>query len=542
MATESLGKYKGVEINADKNDQTAIQNKMKEIDTQTINSTALTPTTPIRPADVPQSTNTPALQGTIEEQAKQYTDTVVSDKALTEAKTARDDSLAKLTERITGSKGKTTLTDEYYTKEVDPAKKELNDINNQILQEQNSLRRRVESIEKNNRGATAEGIAQEVRMATKESLATQADLSIIQLAKQNNYFGAKEIADRKVAAQLEDDAQELKVLEFTYLENKELFTKAEQRQFETQQAERTRLLQKEANDLKAVNDFAIEALRNGAPVDAVRRIQGAKTLDEAIGIGGAYLRPAPKAVPTQIIDLNGRKVLINSSTGEIIKEIGGGTGDNSLELMGAENNINTINDVINSSALDSTVGTNALARTKPGFWNAAKRFISGALAGGAAGAAAGLPFAGVGAIPGAIIGALTTGTVRALQGTKDELTGDRQNFIGSVEQLSTQLSLDKLIQAKAEGAAFGALSDSELLLLSKAASKLSTWAIKDSTGKVIGYDAAEKDFKAEMDKINNFAKLDYVLSGGNPTSVGIQITPDGGYWVQNSDGTLTRLR
>lgn len=278
-------KVKADKVQADLNESI----KSGSIANQPINGKMLAPATPIKPVTAPTPTNGAALAGTIDAQAQQYAASIVSDQALSDSKNAKDAALKALTDRITGNKGETGLTDEYYKGTVDPAKKELDDINNQIRAEQHSLDRRVQAIEKNPRGATAQGIDQEVRAVTKESLATQADLSIIQMAKQDNYFGAKEIADRKVAAQLEDQAAELKSLELTYNENKSAFDKNEQRQFETQQAERTRLLTKEATELKAVNDLAINALQNGAPVDVVRKMQQATTQDEAISYGGNYI-------------------------------------------------------------------------------------------------------------------------------------------------------------------------------------------------------------------------------------------------------------
>ena len=124
----------------------------------------------------------------------------------------------------------------------------------------------------------------------------------------------------------------------------------------------------------------------------------------------------------------------------------------------------------------------------------------------------------------------------------DTATGERQNYIASVEKLRSQLSLDSLINAKAKGATFGALSDTEMRILSASASKLGTWAIADDTGKVSGYSANEKDFKKELNTINNFAKLDYILKGGDPASVGVQVMPDGSLVAQNSDGTYTQLQ
>jgi len=84
----------------------------------------------------------------------------------------------------------------------------------------------------------------------------------------------------------------------------------------------------------------------------------------------------------------------------------------------------------------------------------------------------------------------------------DKLTGATQDFIAGVERLSSGLSLESLIEAKSRGATFGALSDSEMKILSSAASKLGTWKIKDKDGNTVGYNASEKTFKDELDNIN----------------------------------------
>jgi len=99
-----------------------------------------------------------------------------------------------------------------------------------------------------------------------------------------------------------------------------------------------------------------------------------------------------------------------------------------------------------------------------------------------------------------------------------------------------------LIRAKAQGATFGALSDSELQILSNSATKIESWAEKDGKGNVVGYKVSEGTFKKELDRINNFAKLDYVLKGGDPANVGVQLMDDGKYWTKNSDGSFTQIQ
>ena len=121
------------------------------------------------------------------------------------------------------------------------------------------------------------------------------------------------------------------------------------------------------------------------------------------------------------------------------------------------------------------------------------------------------------------------------------LTGGKQNFVAGIEQLRSDLNLQALIDAKARGATFGALSDQELKILSNAATKLGSWAVQNDSGQVTGYNVNETEFRRELDKINNFAKLDFVLKGGEPTDVGVIRMADGSYWVTNSDGSMTQL-
>jgi len=110
----------------------------------------------------------------------------------------------------------------------------------------------------------------------------------------------------------------------------------------------------------------------------------------------------------------------------------------------------------------------------------------------------------------------------------DRLTGAKQDFIAGVEQLVSGLSLDALIQAKAQGATFGALSDSELQILSASASKIGTWRQTDKNGNVTGYKASEKSMKEELDRISK------TFSKGE--NVNRQVMDDGTVWELQPDG------
>jgi hypothetical protein len=80
--------------------------------------------------------------------------------------------------------------------------------------------------------------------------------------------------------------------------------------------------------------------------------------------------------------------------------------------------------------------------------------------------------------------------------------GQKADFINSVEQLVSDLSLESLIQAKSRGATFGALSDSEMKVLASAATTIGNMRIYDKSGNVKGYRSTEGRFKEELEKIS----------------------------------------
>ena len=115
--------------------------------------------------------------------------------------------------------------------------------------------------------------------------------------------------------------------------------------------------------------------------------------------------------------------------------------------------------------------------------------------------------------------------------------GKAQTFIATVEQIAGQLTIDKLVQAKSSGATFGALSDSEQRLLAGSASKLGSWAIKDKTGKTVGYKVPETEVVKELQKIKEFAVLDYERKTGkkyidDPLNLGVAESDPLNLWIQ----------
>jgi len=185
---------------------------------------------------------------------------------------------------------------------------------------------------------------------------------------------------------------------------------------------------------------------------------------------------------TSVQEVNGRKVLINNQTGDVIRDLGmadgtggggkivtingvdyiqnpdgtltepvlPGGGINQQELEAANEKVALIDSLLNSKGLSGAVGTYGISR-----WT---------------------PF------------------------TADK--GARQEFAAGVNQLISQETLDNLIAVKAQGATFGALSETELDILKQSASKIGTWMQRDKNGNPTGkFEVSEEAFKKELNRM-----------------------------------------
>lgn len=255
-----------------------------------ISPDSLAAPTPMQITPAPVDTATAGMQGVLES-AQGETDTFLQDltKATQTAEAGKTSSLQQYLGSLMAP-GETALTAQQYSAEggVDAIQKELDAVNSKILQEQNALRRKVERIQSQG-GGLAPGAESEINNLERESLAKQADLYVIQMGVQGRFDSAKTIADRAVAAQLEADKQRQDVLSIIYQDNKEQFTKAEQREFETKQADRTRKIEEQAANKQATYELAIQAQMDGAPTAVVEQMMQAKSKEDALAIGGSYL-------------------------------------------------------------------------------------------------------------------------------------------------------------------------------------------------------------------------------------------------------------
>jgi len=220
----------------------------------TLNAPVQAPYTPTQPAP---TTGSAGLQGAISAGTDQFTQNL-ADQA-NAAKDPAQKGLSDLIQNMLNSEGATALTaKEYANTGVDSTQAELKTINNRILAEQRAADNEIRLAKENPLGLSTEGVNRQIQDIQDKSVQRQADLAVIQMAKQGQYDSAKQIADRAVAAKVERQKTINDALQLNYQELKDTFTKAEQRQFETAQKDRERTLEMTAYKEKAKYDQIIK--------------------------------------------------------------------------------------------------------------------------------------------------------------------------------------------------------------------------------------------------------------------------------------------
>lgn len=386
------------------------------------------------------------------------------------------------------------------------------------------IENKVREMEEQTGGKTIAGVRDEINAFTRRANAELADLAIQAQVAQGLVDSARQTIKDTLEAQfgpIEDRIA--RRTQYAQLAANDLT--------ESEKFKLTELNKKDEADQKEVSTFATNlantVFENGAPVGVRTKIfniagdyangkitkeQAQVKMSEAAGDYGVKKSTTSVKSP-DIQKINGVDMQWNPVTGKWETpsiSISGKTDASTLPLAQSKANVDQISE-LSENVVSSAVGTTPFSRSQPGFWR------------------------NLGKI------ATIVGAPQAIIGTYQRMTGGQQNFIAGIEQLRSNLNLEALINAKSKGATFGALSDQELQVLANAATKLGSWAVKNSDGMVIGYNTTESNLKKELEKINNFAKLDYIIKGGDPIEVGAQMQSDGSIWVKNND-VLTKIK
>lgn len=371
---------------------------------------------------------------------------------------------------------------------VNDVEKELNDINSQMRAEQQSLRRKIETVQ-TEAGLTKGQVNQEVSEIERVSLRKQADLAVIQQSVQGRYDSAKTIADRAIQAEMDFEKKKLDLLQLSYDRNKSLFDKSEQRLFETQQADRNRKLEQEEKRMQEISDLSLRALEEGAPTSIANAMRGAKTLEEAIGIGGRYIGSTDR----QAKGLSARKALIDLAK----------AGDrNAIAQLGYDPSIApqdiATRETVYGKAKEDVTRLNRLLENTTG-----RGVSSGILTGNlipalASGLFTGLGGATVGSvIPG--IGTIAGGVTTGLAGAGASFATTKkaqQTYLNDIDFIVKNLTFDRIKELSDQGVKLTPLSNADMQAIAQSSSVLAT-AIRrennDPTGKITKIDLPEDE-------------------------------------------------
>ena len=275
-----------------------------------------------------------------------------------------------------------------------------------------------------------------------------------------------------------------------------------------------------------MHDLAIKAAENGRSglISSITALDPTSPNFEAKyqALAGQALAPKPTGIKAPDLQNFGTSASpdwrqYNRTTGmwENVPGIAGTNAPNQdLVKAQAVKNVQDITDVLGNRALSTAVGTSWLTRGEGGW--------------------------------GSLLKSLTVvGAPNGLNAIYNNLTGKQQEFISGINQIASQLTLDKLVQAKQNGATFGALSDGERQMLANSATKLGTWAVHeggDPNKPVVGFNTNESALKKELFTIQNFARIDALNRGVDPKDIGAVPHADGTVWVRNPDGSYSQIK
>ena len=202
--------------------------------------------------------------------------------------------------------------------------KQIEEQNLLVTQKANQYQKNIQMLSGQGRGITTGIISgqtdRERRLAAADIGAETAILQAMQgnltLAKQT----AQDAIDLKYQPIEDEIAQKLQLLElnapnFTAEEKKKADITAGILQEQQQQIADRKQVEGDVSNVLA------EAAKNGATQDVLQKIKSAQNVNDAIINAGDFISAQPE-LETQVVDVGNKKVLINSITGEQIRDLG----------------------------------------------------------------------------------------------------------------------------------------------------------------------------------------------------------------------------
>lgn len=357
--------------------------------------------------------------------------------------------------------------------------KEKRDIDNRILKAQREYDLSVRDT-KDTFGTRAQKNAI-INELTDKYNRRVADLSIIKLARDGALADAQAEVSRKVEMEMASRRAKVDALSFLYFENKERFTTQEQRQFEEKIRQEERAYSEKFAEKQNLENFKLkmleQAMAGGAGNATLLRIQGASSMQDLMGISGIGsfgTGGSTGLIKPQIIKLeDGSQVLLDKD-GNVIKTYSSSTDTSTIQLDIEEqdNNefISLIDDLLsNRRGLEASSGA-VQSDLVGGFFSGGLTLAEG---GGFSAIARLTPL--IGNIQGAV-----------------QTRGQAMNFKSGLGFLVNTSTFQELMDLKAGGATFGALTEGERIAIGRSANQLNSAVKVDPDGTVQGVNATEE--------------------------------------------------
>lgn len=209
------------------------------------------------------------------------------------------------------------------TSRTAPQQRQLTEINKQIrLQQADALQAQEEARERGEtRGFQSLEIQKEGRLAAVEAIRLSATAEAIR----GNLVLADTLARRAVNEKFRQEEQDIETARQNILKNFDSFTKSEQKQalatLARLDSQDEFVKEQKAND-KAIQDIAINAASQGVDNLTLDKISRADSPVEAQSIATEALGVPTETLKTQVVEVGGRKLLINTQTGATIQDLG----------------------------------------------------------------------------------------------------------------------------------------------------------------------------------------------------------------------------
>lgn len=468
--------------------------------------------------EVSQTVDTPVTASRFDDYNQIIEDQLFGEDEPTEAEKSRQQILDDYASRVEKIESNINLTESDAREQYQLAEREreLAETDLRIAEKTTALRRRLRRFDADPERAALSRRAFEQERAKIESdaRAELADEYIIQAAQSGNLQRAEQLVQTAVenrirSFELRNQADQARLNALIPTLEGEEKKRAQQLAFALQERERN------IADVKAeqegIHNMMITAATNGASGDIQRQILGAKTLDEAMALAGPFIgRYERLQVESSLATaaLNRKAKLVEMAlAGD--KAAAAQLGQFGKDLLAKQAEQKTLEEQelfetnINAGIkLESRIKRYSAQLGNDAGWGLAtgefqSPYIAGAAqqigAGVAVGTGVGAAVGGVGAIPGAVLGFGAGVASAPFRGAK--LANQRNDLLNTATEIINIGGFDNLIDYKAAGATFGALSDSEFNAIKAASGPLAA-AANMQDGRVVGFLGSEEQARA----------------------------------------------